>query len=165
MEVGKNGRVIMNKSILQILSLPAMVILSLIFLYSAYTKIIDPDYFIISISYYQLFPILPLHFAGIFLIMLELVTAIAIWIPQYRREAALLIGLMLVFFIIIIFISILRGLDISCGCFGHESTKVGFKKILENGGLLFLSYCIYTSKDRRQEAGDRSKDETVSSEF
>ncbi|MCK5520544.1 MAG: DoxX family membrane protein [Candidatus Marinimicrobia bacterium] len=135
----------MNKK--EIGKFTAIAILSFVFVYSAWTKIIDPEYFVISISYYRLFPMQPMNFAAIFLIMIEVLAGIGLWVPKYRRSASLLIAGMMLFFIVIIGISMARGLDISCGCFGEGSGKIGLKKILENSGLLALTVFIFFTKN------------------
>ena len=46
-------------------------------------------------------------------------------------------------FILAIIISLLRGLDISCGCFGTKSgSKIGLLKVLENVGLFLLGIIL-----------------------
>ena len=46
-------------------------------------------------------------------------------------------------FIIAILISLARGLNIDCGCFGTVGgTKVGIQKILENIGLLLTAIIL-----------------------
>ena len=59
-----------------------------------------------------------------------------------KENSAILNGL-LVIFIIAIIISLFRGLDINCGCFGTvDGAKVGLQKILENIGLLILGFVL-----------------------
>jgi len=123
--------------------IPGALLLSAVFLYSFYTKILDPEYFVTSVTFYRLFPLWPLNMASVYLIFLEAVLALALWHPGYRREAAALLAGLLLFFILIIAVSMLRGLDISCGCFGEESARVGVGKLLENSALLLLSAALY----------------------
>jgi hypothetical protein len=50
---------------------------------------------------------------------------------------------LLLIFIIAIAISLGRGLNIDCGCFGTVGgTKIGIQKILENIGLLILGLIL-----------------------
>jgi hypothetical protein len=50
---------------------------------------------------------------------------------------------MLVVFIAAIGISIARGLNIDCGCFGTAGgSQVGFLKLLENSSLLFIGIIL-----------------------
>ena len=59
-----------------------------------------------------------------------------------KENSAILTGLLVVFIIAIV-ISLARGLDINCGCFGTvEGSKVGLMKILENVGLVLLGLIL-----------------------
>ena len=109
---------------------------------SAGTKLMDPNAFVIDISNYRLFPISILNMSAIFMIMLEFTISIALWIPTYQRASAMIMSGLMAFFIIIVGIAVLRGLDISCGCFGADSQKVGLTKIVENIFLLGISLKI-----------------------
>jgi hypothetical protein len=56
---------------------------------------------------------------------------------------------MLFVFTILIIVAMLRGLDISCGCFTQDPSadKIGYKKILENIGMILLGiYLIFVPK-------------------
>jgi hypothetical protein len=49
-------------------------------------------------------------------------------------------------FTILVFIAMIKGLDIDCGCFGESSTKVGVQKVAENmiivlGNLILIRFC------------------------
>jgi hypothetical protein len=55
---------------------------------------------------------------------------------------------MLVVFTLAVISAILRGLDISCGCFTQDPTagKVGWMKVLQNTTLFALTLFLYFSK-------------------
>ncbi len=149
MAAGGPGRSIMTERPMKSgLYFGSLLLLSAVFLYSFVTKILDPEYFVMTVSYYRLFPGQILHMAAIYLIMLEGVVAVSLWIPRFRRSAALILGLLLVFFIAIILISVMRGLDISCGCFGHESGKVGMLKAGEDLLLLAMAWGVFSGSHK-----------------
>jgi hypothetical protein len=58
---------------------------------------------------------------------------------------------MLAGFTVLIASALLRGLDISCGCFSQDPnvSKIGFQKIAENCGLIVLS--VWLLFDRNQD--------------
>ncbi|HDR05020.1 MAG TPA: hypothetical protein ENN84_07215 [Candidatus Marinimicrobia bacterium] len=116
-----------------------LALLSAVFFASAISKIIDPQLFVRDISYYRLLPETSLNILALWLIMLELVIAAALWISPWREAAAWLYAALMAIFVVMIAIAMLRGLDISCGCFGANSQQVGWPKILENGLLLILA--------------------------
>jgi uncharacterized membrane protein YphA (DoxX/SURF4 family) len=124
---------------MKVLKIVCMVVLSVTFLVSGFAKLLDPHAFVKDVMNYRLFPLQPLHILAIWLIMLEIFVAIGLWFPFLQRGSAWIIAGLMSFFIIIIVITMIRGLDITCGCFGPGSQKVGWQKIFENIGLLVLS--------------------------
>lgn len=89
-----------------------------VFVYAGWTKIGDPSAFAASVNGYRL---LPAPLVGIFALtlpMLEIVAGLALAFTRLTRESALtLLGLLGMFFIGLAQAAV-RGLDISCGCFG-----------------------------------------------
>jgi len=59
------------------------------------------------------------------------------------KENSLILSALLIVFIIAISISLFRGLDIQCGCFGTvNGSRVGIAKLLENSGLLISGFIL-----------------------
>ncbi len=89
-----------------------------IFVYAGWTKIGDPSAFAASVDGYRL---LPAPLVGIFALvlpMLEIVAGLTMAFTRLTCESALtLLGLLGMFFIGLTQAAV-RGLDISCGCFG-----------------------------------------------
>jgi len=123
-----------------------MLLLSVVFLISGFSKLADPHLFVRDIMNYKLFPPQPLHILAIWLIMLELFIGFGLWIPFLQRASAWISAGLMAFFILMVAIAMARGLDISCGCFGQGSQKVGWKKILENTGLLIAALYLLWSR-------------------
>jgi uncharacterized membrane protein YphA (DoxX/SURF4 family) len=75
---------------------------------------------------------------------LELLCGLSLILGLYPRTSALLITLMLIGFTILIISALLRGLDISCGCFTQDpnASKIGYIKILENAGMIMLGVLL-----------------------
>lgn len=92
-----------------------------LFIYSSWYKIQDPGLFADAVAGYA---ILPACFVGLFALilpMLEFVAGVALIVTKWSREAALiLLGLLLSFFVGLSQAWI-RGLEISCGCFGPDA--------------------------------------------
>ena len=130
------------KSILTntILILLVRVFLGGLFIIASLDKIADPAAFATSILNYKIVgPTLAMIIATI-LPSLELLCGLSLILGLYPRTSALLITLMLVGFTILIISALLRGLDISCGCFTQDpnASKIGYTKILENVGMIML---------------------------
>lgn len=135
----------------KLFKIACMVILTLTFLVSGFAKLLDPHAFVKDVMNYRLFPIQPLHMLAIWLIMLEIFVAVGLWFPFLQRGSAWIITGLMAFFIVLIAVTMIRGLDITCGCFGPGSQKVGWQKIFENIGLLLLSLILlWPEKDQNR---------------
>ncbi len=89
----------------------------IVFIYASLDKLIHPEAFAQAIANYRMVPLALLHPFAWFLPVLEVVAGIALVVGWQRRGAALLSAAMTVMFIVAIALALLRGLDISCGCF------------------------------------------------
>ena len=118
--------------------------LAFIFIYAGATKISDPEGFALSISNYRLLPVSLLNFLAITLPWIEIITAILLVFGIAVKENSAIIFSMLFIFTIAIGVSLLRGLNIDCGCFG-KGTQIGLLKIGENilmiiGSVLLIAF-------------------------
>ena len=100
------------------------------FAYSAIAKIEDPGIFADAVTRYRLLPEFLVGLFSLTLPMLELVAGVALVCSKWSRESALLVVAMLVMFIIALLQAEVRGLDISCGCFGMPEKAGRFDLIL-----------------------------------
>ncbi|MGQ9643529.1 MAG: MauE/DoxX family redox-associated membrane protein [Ignavibacterium sp.] len=114
-------------------------VIALVFIYAGAEKISDPKSFSQAIYNYRLFPSEVINIFAITIPWLELISGILLLFGICVRENSAIIGTLLFVFIVLILISMIRGLDINCGCFGKGS-PVGWKKIGEN--LLLLILCL-----------------------
>ena len=133
------NKIFKNKYLLLIIRL----FIGFIFIYAAVTKISDPEEFSQAIYNYKLLPLSFVNILAIILPWIELCAGILLIFGISAKENSAIIFGLLIIFIIAVTISLFRGLDISCGCFGTiEGSKVGLLKILENIGLLILSILL-----------------------
>lgn len=114
-------------------------VIALVFIYAGAEKISDPKSFSQAIYNYRLFPSEVINIFAITIPWIELISGIFLLFGICVRENSAIIGTLLFIFIVLILISMIRGLDINCGCFGKGS-PVGWKKIGEN--LLMLILCL-----------------------
>ena len=121
------------------------IILGFVFIYAGIIKIAVPTGFSDAINNYDL---LPLSFVNIFAITLpwiEVVAGLFLLFGISVKENSFIISVMLVVFILAIVISLGRGLNIDCGCFGTSSgTKVGITKLVEN--IILLTFSLLLTK-------------------
>jgi len=132
-------KILNNKYLLLIIRL----FLGFVFVYAAVTKISEPEGFSQAIYNYKLLPIFLVNILAIILPWIELTAGVLLIFGISVKENSAILNGLLIIFIIAIVISLFRGLDINCGCFGTvDGSKVGLIKILENIGLLILGYLL-----------------------
>ena len=113
--------------------------LGFLFVFSGIEKIIELQTFSTSIANYKLLPNFTINFFAIILPWIELSAGLLLIFGICVKENAAIINLLLVVFIVAVGISMMRGLDIDCGCFGTAGgQQVGFQKIGENVLLLLI---------------------------
>jgi len=111
-----------------------------VFIYASLDKLTHPEAFAQTIHYYRLVPAVLLHPWAHFLPVLELVAGSALVLGFRQRGAALLIGGLTVVFMVAITAALVRGLDISCGCFHTDGGHgVGLDLLVRDTVLLLLT--------------------------
>lgn len=119
-----------------------------VFIFAGAEKIADPAAFSDSIANYKLLPLAAVNFFAIVLPWIELVSGVLLIFDKYVKENAFIYNVLIIVFTLMVFIAVLRGLDINCGCYGTADVqKVGFAKIFENIGLLILGLYVYFFSD------------------
>ena len=114
-----------------------------LFVYAGIVKVIDPVEFARDIDNYKMLPWSTSVWLSLYLPWLEILCGLAlITRVLYRGSVFMVTGLMSLFIVASI-VAKARGLDVSCGCFGHASTYLNFSwhlalDFLLLGGLLFL---------------------------
>jgi putative oxidoreductase len=124
--------------------------LGVLFVVAGAVKWADPTAFAQEIANYQLLPGLAPHLA-VLLPAIE-ITAGAVLLAGplvWRRAAAAALFLVTAAFTVAVTAAVLRGLDISCGCFGGDSAKVTWLTVLRN--LALLAAAAYLAWSWRSE--------------
>lgn len=123
--------------------------LSVIFLYAGYVKILDPKQFFIDISNYQILPDYIVYISSYFLPPFEIIIAVCLFIKSKSKVALFLISSLLIIFLIAIISAWIRGLDISCGCFGKGSSSLTMTFIRNCVLLTFAGIiCLYNKNKK-----------------
>ena len=133
-----------------VIVVPARLLLGSIFLFASVEKAADPLTFAVMIDNYQILPFDFSLFAATFLPWVEMVCGLTLILGVFRSGSAFLIGLMTAVFTIAIVSALARDLDISCGCFtlDPEVSKIGWRKVAENAGIIVLSvFLVYSKND------------------
>ncbi len=112
-----------------------------VFVFASWDKLLHPAAFAAAVDHYHLVPYPLLHPMAYALPLLELITGTALILGLCRRGAALIAGCLTVVFMIAIGSALIRGLDITCGCFhtdgGHA---VGISLLVRDLVLLVMCW-------------------------
>jgi uncharacterized membrane protein YphA (DoxX/SURF4 family) len=113
-----------------------------VFILAALPKLQDPATFALAVYRYHLLPAALVNLAALVVPWTELLAGAALVAGRgtLRRAAALVAAAMLLVFTVAIAISLLRGLDIACGCFSLSpaAAAAGWKNLARNA-LLFAA--------------------------
>lgn len=128
---------------------PARLVLAGVFLAAAAPKLADPAGFAGAIANYRAFPDALVNLVATVVPALELVGAAALLTP-WRRGGALLLAALLLGFTALLAVSLARGIDIACGCFGASDPgdPVRPLHLLRNLGLLGLAALVLAESRR-----------------
>ena len=123
------------------------VFIGLLFIISSLEKIVDPATFAQSVANYKLLPALLPNIVATVMPWLELLCGFAVLFGVFTRGSSLLLSTMLIVFTLAVISAILRGFDISCGCFTQDPTaeKIGWMKVVQNSSLIVLTMYLYFS--------------------
>lgn len=125
------------------LELTARIILGLVFLLFGLDKILQPDEFARAIANYRLLPETLVNLVAVTLPWVECVCGLLLLSGQWVRSAALVSAFLLGVFLIAVSITLVRGLDIQCGCFNaNEGRKIGLRLLGEDLLLIIAAYVL-----------------------
>jgi uncharacterized membrane protein YphA (DoxX/SURF4 family) len=129
------------------------IVLGGLFIYAGVVKVVDPLGFAQDIRNYRLVGQSISFIAAVVLPWLEIMAGAFLIAGVWRRGAALVITGLLVFFIVLTLVTMARGLDVDCGCFGSLSRRSGWGVVLEDLGMLFLGLAILFAKQEKRKTG------------
>lgn len=97
-----------------------------LFVYAGAVKVIDPVEFARDIDNYKMLPWQLSVGLALYLPWLEILCGLGLITSVLFRGSVLIITALMSLFIVVTIISKARGLDITCGCFGHASESLSF---------------------------------------
>jgi hypothetical protein len=129
-------------------------------MYASMDKLANMSDFAKIIQNYKLLPIELVNLLAIFLPWLEFIVGFCLVLGKFEKASLLLYSLMLIIFIIALSLALIRGLDISCGCFSVEpsSTSTVWVRIIEDIIMLFFSVNLYLNLPDDEPVLDYEKD-------
>jgi len=125
--------------------LVARIVLGAVFMYASFDKLANAQAFADVISNYKMLPVQLVNPLAIFLPWVELITGLFLITGKWVKGSLLIYTTLLVIFIIALAQALIRGLDISCGCFSVKpsSTSEVWLRLVEDIVLLFVSVNLY----------------------
>lgn len=121
------------------------------FIVASVYKIRDPGAFAKSIWYYHLVPGDLINLMALVLPWVEFLCGVALIMGLFYQGAVVLINVMTVTFVFALGTTIVRGLDIDCGCFkaGHAATKAAWKALAFDLVLMLFALQLLFSRSKR----------------
>ena len=119
------------------------ILIGALFIYAGAVKIIDPVEFARDIDNYKTLPWPVGVWLALYLPWLEIFCGLALITRILFRGSVFIVTVLMSLFIVTSIFAKTRGLDVSCGCFGHASKYLNFSwhlalDFLLLGGLLLL---------------------------
>jgi uncharacterized membrane protein YphA (DoxX/SURF4 family) len=127
-------------------------LLGAIFLFSSAGKIADPEAFAAIVTNYRLLPPQLVWATAVIFPWIEATCGLALVLGRFEKGAALLVSLMMIFFIGIIIYNGYRGLNIACGCFSLSAeapSDIGLNTIRNLFILAAGTWVLFFPKERR----------------
>lgn len=116
------------------------VVLGLLFLWAAATKLPDMNAFAQDVANYRLVPGALVPFVAASVVGIEIVAGLALLTGIAARAAAVVVSALLIAFIAFLAQALLRGIDLRCGCFGGDEVAswwtVGRDLVMLAGSVL-----------------------------
>jgi uncharacterized membrane protein YphA (DoxX/SURF4 family) len=111
------------------------------FIYTGFPKLLEPDHFARLVNGYRILHPELVNLVGITLPWMEVVAGVFLVVGVLPGSSALVIGGMLAVFIGAGFLALVRGMEISCGCFFPlmADHQLGWDLLVRDGVMLLLA--------------------------
>ena len=138
-------RIKINKNFIFVFRL----IIGFVFIYASIYKLANPDDFAKNIANYKILPFFLINIVAIILPWMEIILGLFIIFGLFIKASSYMISVIMTVFTLLVLLTILRGIDISCGCFSSDlnSSPIGWQKFIENVLLTMISLVIYYSNE------------------
>lgn len=129
-------------------------IVAAIFIYAGVLKVLDPIQFAHDINNYRILPWVFSVALAFYLPWLEILCGLGLIFRFLYRGALSIFTALIVVFTLATIAAKVRGLDITCGCFGHASQHWSFPAHLATNLALFVASVCLLHASGRQAAID-----------
>lgn len=133
------------------LTMLSRLVIGIMLIYASYYKVIEPASFAKSIWYYHMVPGSLINLMALILPWLELICGLGLILGLFYDGAKVWATLMMVMFIIALSSTIVRGIDIDCGCFkaSQGATGSAWKSLVFDLVAMVFVIQMLLSKSRR----------------
>jgi putative oxidoreductase len=108
-----------------------------IFIYAGYAKLRDPwELFALGISSYNILPLSMVEFVARTLPWFEVLLGLALIVGIQLRYSSTVCSLLLLVFFGLLIRAYVKGMEISCGCFGAGGGAITWRELLRDGSML-----------------------------
>jgi len=129
-------------------------IVGAVFVYSGIVKALGPLDFAQQVRNYRVIGQDLSFLVAVYLPWLEILAGAFLVAGILKKASAALISLMLGGFIVLVAVTIVRGIDVDCGCFGALSRRADWRLLLEDAALLAMSLTVLvTGRTSRLRTG------------
>ena len=135
----------LTSSATDILSLCFRMILGVIFFYAGLIKILDPQGFALAVYNYHILPGFLVNPVAVILPWIEVIAGAGFILGILVPGASLIVSGLLAVFLGALVATLVRGLDISCGCFNtsEEADPITWMYLLRDMALLGLAVFVF----------------------
>lgn len=113
-----------------------------LFIYAAWSKVLEPAGFAMSVRGYKIIPFALSNLFALGVSWTELVAGAMLILGVFTRKAAGAIAILLFMFIVAISMVIIRGMAIDCGCFGSEGGSSASWILIARNVALLAACCL-----------------------
>jgi uncharacterized membrane protein YphA (DoxX/SURF4 family) len=123
----------------------ARLILGGIFIYAGAGKILDPAGFAQAVSNYRILPDLLVNPLALVLPWIEVLSGLSLLLGIWIPGGSFIISMLLFVFTIALSASLIRGLDISCGCFStaREAQRITWTFLARDLFLMAMAVFVF----------------------
>ena len=136
--------------ILRLLHWLCRLVVAGVFLYSGYVKYQNPLQFAVAISGYQLLPEDFVYPMARYLPWLEMALGLAVLIGWKIRYFSSAVAALLLFFMVALTITYLRGIEANCGCFSMDDPISPLTILRDSIFLIPALYLVFENRIRRR---------------
>jgi uncharacterized membrane protein YphA (DoxX/SURF4 family) len=117
-------------------------IVGIVFVYSGIVKVLDPLDFAQQVRNYRMVGQDLAFLVAVYLPWLEILAGVFLAAGVLKKASAALISLMLGA------VTVVRGIDVDCGCFGALSRRADWRLLVEDAALLAMTLAVFLARKK-----------------